>query len=386
MSTENRQLEQQHRNSRNSLKETRRLVIKIGTKTISSENGPGIDQEYIRNLATSVSRLRSAGVEVLLVSSGAIGMGARILGLQQKSQSVSMNQACASIGQPLLMQHYREAFLEHDIITAQVLVTRALFNRRESYIHLRNAVEKLLKLGAVPILNENDSVSTEEIGHGFGDNDQLSAHVASKIDAELLILLSDVEGLYDSNPRYHEQAQFISYVPSLEESHWNSAQGKGSPMSTGGMETKLKAVEIAADAGCKVVLAHGRSSNAIERILSGEDIGTLFESSPATKSRLRWIKNAEPAGEIVVDEGALEAILHRRSLLPRGIVGVEGIFSKGSVVLVNKRVKLITSFDSSELEKIMGMHSAQIAGVLGEGSPELIARPEDMYILPEDHQ
>jgi glutamate 5-kinase len=191
------------------LAKARRVVIKIGTRTISAEEGPGVDQEYIRSLAASVARLRDRDIQVLLVSSGAIGMGARALGLTQRSQSVTMRQACASIGQPLLMQSYREAFLAHDLITAQVLVTRDLFNRRGSFNHLKNSVEKLLKLGSIPIINENDSISTEEISRSFGDNDQLSAHVASKIDAELLILLSDVDGLYDRNPRYHADARFI---------------------------------------------------------------------------------------------------------------------------------------------------------------------------------
>jgi glutamate 5-kinase len=365
------------------LAKARRVVIKIGTRTISAEEGPGVDQEYIRSLAASVARLRDRDIQVLLVSSGAIGMGARALGLTQRSQSVTMRQACASIGQPLLMQSYREAFLAHDLITAQVLVTRDLFNRRGSFNHLKNSVEKLLKLGSIPIINENDSISTEEISRSFGDNDQLSAHVASKIDAELLILLSDVDGLYDRNPRYHADARFIPYVPELKEEHHLAARGKGSAHSTGGMSTKLKAVEIAGDAGCTVVLAHGRDPGVIERIIGGEEIGTFFGTSEVMKQRIRWIKNAEPAGRLSIDQGALEAILKRHSLLARGIVSVEGVFPRGSVVLVNDKVKLISSLDSTSLEKVIGVHSEEIPRILGSGSPEIIARPEDMYILDE---
>jgi glutamate 5-kinase len=374
-------LEKTETHSRATLKDSRRVVIKIGTQTISAADGPGVDTEYLRGIAASVASLRSRGIQVLLVSSGAIGMGARALGLTQRSQSITMRQACASIGQPLLMQSYREAFLAHNLVTAQVLVTRDLFNHRESFNNLRNSVEKLLKLGAVPIINENDSISTEEIGRAFGDNDQLSAHVASKVDAELLILLSDVEGLYDRNPRQYEDASLIPYVSEVEDRHRDSARGKGSAHSTGGMATKLLAVETARDAGCRVVLAHGRKPDIIRNIIDGKRVGTLFESATAIRQRSRWIKNAEPSGEIIVDDGALDAILNHRSLLPRGIIRVEGVFPRGSVVLVNRRVKLITSFDSGDLLRIIGRHSGEIPGILGEGSPDIIARPEDMYIL-----
>ncbi len=366
--------------SRRRLAGARRVVIKIGTATISSADGPGIDVPYLTSLAASVAGLRERGIQPLIVSSGAIGMGARALGLTQRSQSVSMRQACASIGQPVLMQHYREAFLSYGIITSQILVTRDLFNQRDRFNNLKNTVEKLLKLGTVPIFNENDSISTEEIGSNFGDNDQLSAHVASKIDAELLILLSDIDGLYDSNPRQNSDARFISYVPELQDRHHRSARGKGSAHSTGGMATKLKAVEIARDAGCRVLLANGREPEILESIIDGRQVGTLFESSKAIRQRSRWIKNAAPAGSITVDSGALDAILKHRSLLPRGIVAVDGVFPRGSVVTVNEKVKLISAFDSGELEKIIGKFSTEISDILGPGSPEVIARPEDMFI------
>ncbi|AHC13889.1 glutamate 5-kinase [Salinispira pacifica] len=373
----------QHTISREQLGKARRIVIKIGTQTISDPRGSGIDKDYIHELSRQCEALHSQGRQILIVSSGAIGMGAHSLGLQQRSQDMAMKQACASIGQPLLMQTYRDAFSQRGMAVAQILVTRDQFNRRDSFNNLKRSVEKLLQLGVIPVINENDSISTEEIGRAFGDNDQLSAYVASKIDAELLIILSDIDGLYDANPRENPDARKLSYIPRLENHHREAAGGRGSGFSTGGMRTKLKAVDIARDAGCRVVLAQGREEDAVTRICAGENLGSLFESAVPMKQRRRWIKHAEASGRIVVDNGALEAMREHRSLLPRGIISVEGVFQRGDVVLVNDRIKLVTAFDSGELEKIIGRHSAEIPGILGQGHPDVIARPEDMVILEE---
>ena len=370
-----------NKQSRVQIKTARRIVIKIGTKIISRQNDAGVDQEFLNAVAREVGALKEEGRQILIVSSGAIGMGSMALHLEQKSQSVAMQQACASIGQPLLMQAYRNAFLKCGIIIAQILVTRDQFNHRRSFNNLRTSVEKLLKLGAVPIINENDSISTEEIGRSFGDNDQLSAFMASKINAGLLILLSDVDGLYDGNPRHNPQAQRISYVQKLEPKHLEAAGGRGSGFASGGMLTKLRAVSIAGEAGCQVVLAHGRHEQIISKICRGEELGTFFEASLPMKNRPRWIKNAEAQGSITVDSGAMEAMLAKGSLLPKGIVAIDGVFQRGAVVLVNNRIKLITAFDSTELGKIRGRHSYEISKILGEENPDVIARPEDMVIL-----
>lgn len=372
-----------HGISRQQLSQARRIVIKIGTQTISNADENGIDTGYIDQLSRQCEALHSRGRQILIVSSGAIGMGAHSLGLQQRSQDMAMKQACASIGQPLLMQTYREAFSRRGMVVAQILVTRDQFNRRESFNNLKRSVEKLLQLGVIPVINENDSISTEEIGRAFGDNDQLSAYVASKIDAELLIILSDIDGLYDADPRENPDARKLSYIPRLEPRHREAAGGRGSGFSTGGMRTKLKAVDIARDAGCRIVLAQGREADAITRICSGEELGTLFESALPMKQRRRWIKHAEAAGRIEVDEGALAAIREHRSLLPRGIISVDGVFQRGDVVLVNDQIKLVSAFDSGELAKIIGRHSAEIPGILGKGHPDVIARPEDMVVIEE---
>jgi glutamate 5-kinase len=283
------------------------------------------------------------------------------------------------------MQLYRESFGAVGVKVAQVLITREALDDRSSYVRLRNAVERLLELGVVPIFNENDSVATAEIGTAFGDNDQLSALIASKVDAGLLILLSDINGYYDRDPRKYQDAQRIAHVEQVTPEMINRAGTAGSLLGTGGMATKLKAVRIAADGGCRVVLAHGREERVIPRIMVGESVGTLFAPRRNLKNRSRWLLHSAPRGRIRVDEGALEAIRNHKSLLPTGVVGVEGNFEAGEVVLVNDRAKLVSSFSSRELSAVVGKHSSQLGDILGDGSERrVVARPEDMVFFGED--
>jgi glutamate 5-kinase len=334
-----------------------------------------------------VAGLVSEERKVLLVSSGAIGMGARELGIEHKVSNITMRQACAAIGQPLLMNAYRRAFGSRGIEVAQVLLTREVLDRRKSYVNLRNAVESLLSLGVVPIFNENDSISTEEIGTAFGDNDRLSALVASKVDAELLIMLTDIDALYDSDPRKNSNAQPVRTVERLTGDIEDMAGKPGSRFATGGMRTKLAACSIAEKAGCQVVLAHGREENVLPRIVGGEEIGTLFLAGKKLKNRTRWIMNAEPQGTITVDEGALEAIRRRNSLLPTGITAVEGVFDAGSVVAVrcpgcgDVEIKLVSGLNSRDLAKVVGKRSSEVARSLGPGSRDIVARPEDIVFI-----
>lgn len=369
-----------------------RIVLKIGTNMLSRQAGEEpisprgkaagpLDIEYMHRMAQQIAGLMRAGKQVLLVTSGAIGMGAKELGLSKRVTDIEMRQACAAIGQPLLMEEYRRVFGVYGITVAQILITRDDWDNRASYLNLRASVDTLLDMKVLPIFNENDTISTAEIGNAFGDNDQLSAYIASKIDAELLVLLTDIDALYDANPRENPQAKPIHYVEKLSPEIYEAAGDRGSEFSTGGMKTKIKAVEIARDAGCKVLLAHGRTPDLLTRLIAGEDIGTLFESAHPLKNRTRWIKNARPQGTIFIDDGAMEAILSKHSLLPRGIIRVEGVFDRGAVVLVNNDVKLVSSYSSSELESIRGKHSSELAAILGEKSKELIARPEDMAFL-----
>ena len=357
----------------------KRVVIKIGTNTLAKDGG--IDTAYFSGVARQVKALVADGRQVVIVTSGAIGMGAGQLGLTEKPKEMQMRQACAAIGQPLLMQEYRQAFQEHGVQVAQVLLTAEVLDNRKTYLNLRHAIETLLALGVVPILNENDSVSTAEIGTAFGDNDRLSALVASKIDADLLVMLTDIDALYDKNPQEHPDAQPIPAVFEITDEIVRSAGDRGSVHSTGGMKTKIEAARIAANAGCRIVLAHGREKDVITRIMAGEPLGTIFLPKRKLSNRARWILNSQPAGTIHIDEGALKALRNHKSLLPSGVTGVEGSFQAGDVVLLNTAAKAVTSIDSTQLETVAGKHSTEIKKLLGPKHRDVVAIPEDIIFL-----
>ncbi len=366
----------------------RRVVVKIGTNVLTTDGA--LDDDYIDTVSSQVAELIAGGRQVLLVSSGAIGMGARELGLEHKVTNITMRQACAAIGQPLLMNSYRRAFASRNMEVAQVLLTREVLDRRKSYVNLRNAVESLLSLGVVPIFNENDSISTEEIGTAFGDNDRLSALVASKVDAELLVMLTDIDALYDSDPRKNPAARPVRTVEKLTEDIEEMAGAAGSAFATGGMRTKLAACAIAEKAGCQVILAHGREDRVLPRVLAGEELGTLFLAGRKLKNRTRWIMNAEPQGVITIDAGALAAIRRHNSLLPTGITDVEGMFEAGEVVEVrcpgcgDVEIKLVSGLNSRDLSQVVGQRSEQVAERLGPGARDIVARPEDIVFIDEE--
>jgi glutamate 5-kinase len=389
--------------ARRAVAAARRVVVKIGTNTImrpkdanlrisgrgaraegrTERRAEGIDAEYLHRVAAEIADQIRSGREILLVTSGAIGMGARELGLAKRPKDIVTRQACAAIGQSLLMEEYRRAFEVFGLCAAQLLVTRDVWDNRAAYLNLRATVERLLEERVVPIFNENDTISTAEIGNAFGDNDRLSAYIASKIDAELLILLSDVDRLYDADPRRDPEARPIPYVREIGAAIMAAAGNKGSEFSTGGMEAKLAAVGIARDAGCRVIVAQGREARVISRVLGGENIGTLFDAETGLTNRMRWLKNSRPLGKITVDAGALAAIRERNSLLPRGVSAVEGSFERGAVVLVNDAAKIVTSFSSVELQSILGLRSGEVESLLGSGAGHIVARPEDTVFLDE---
>ncbi len=375
----------------------KRIVVKIGTNILTKDSG--VDTAYVAKIARQVAALFKTGRQVVIVTSGAIGMGRgqleRVhpvrksaadransrLPISNGVKDIKMRQACAAIGQPLLMAEYKKAFGRYDITVAQVLLTAEVLNNRKTYLNLRNSIETLLKLGVVPVLNENDSISTEEIGTAFGDNDKLSALVASKIDADLLILLSDINSLYDKNPRKYSDAKPIPAVFEITEDIIKAAGGKGSEYSTGGMKAKIEAAKIASNAGCRMVLANGRLRNVIGRIIAGEEIGTAFMPKRKLSNRARWILNNAPAGTIRIDEGAMRAVKERKSLLPSGITSIEGTFGAGAVVMLNEDAKAVTSLSSVQLKALAGKHSSEIRKILGPKHRDVVAIPEDIVFM-----
>ena len=359
--------------------QAKRVVVKIGTNTLAKDGG--VNAVYVRQIAGQINELLKSGRQVVIITSGAIGMGVGQLKISEKVTDLKMRQACAAIGQPLLMAEYRKAFLRYGVAVAQVLLTADVLNNRKTYLNLRNSIETLLKLGVVPILNENDSVSTEEIGSAFGDNDKLSALVASKIDADLLIMLSDIDSLYDKDPRRFPGAKPISAVYEITEEIVRNAGDRGSKHATGGMRTKIEAAKIAANAGCRIVLANGKAKNVIGRIIAGGNIGTVFMPQRKLSNRLRWILNSTAAGVVTIDEGAMRAIRNHKSLLPSGIVSVKGVFEAGSVVMLNDCSKAVMNFGSAQLKSLAGKHSSEIAKVFGPGHRDVVAAPEDIVFL-----
>jgi len=360
---------------------SKRIAVKIGTNTLSKDSA--IDSGYIRSVASQVAGLVKAGRQVVLITSGAIGMGAGRLGITDAVTDIKMRQACAAVGQPLLMIEYRKAFDKFGLTCAQVLLTAEVLNNRQTYLNLKNAVETLLKLGIVPVLNENDCVATDEIGTAFGDNDKLSALIASKLDADVLIMLSDIDALYDKDPRKFDDAKPVKAVYEITDAILKSAGSRGSRFATGGMKSKLEAAKIASNAGCRIVLANGRIKDVITKIIAGEDIGTVFMPKRKLSNRLRWLLNSAAVGTIAIDDGAVEAIRKKKSLLPKGIKSVSGSFDAGDVVMLNTVAKAVTNFSSEELKKIAGRHSSEIKDILGADKKDVVATPENIVLI--DH-
>ena len=362
----------------------KRVVVKVGTNLLSSADG--IDESRINKLCAQIAKLREMGFQVLLVTSGAIGLGAKEIKHKNRVVHIPMRQACAAIGQPILMDHYRRAFSEHQIVCSQVLLTRNDLNNRKTYNNLRSSVSTLLALGIVPIFNENDVISTAEIGSAFGDNDRMSAMVASKIDADLLILLTDIDGLYTGNPKTDKKAVLIKDINKIDQTIMAYAKGAGSTFSTGGMKTKLLAASIASMAYCGTIIASGYVENVLIKIMNGEEIGSYIHPGRRLNQRERWIINNSHVGTIVVDEGARQALFGHRSLLPSGIIKVEGIWEEGDVVAIagpdgRLFAKAVPYFNSTEVALMMGHKTHEIEAILGEGKKDCIFRPEDVVFL-----
>ncbi|HZX44743.1 MAG TPA: glutamate 5-kinase [Candidatus Nanoarchaeia archaeon] len=330
----------------------KRIVVKIGTNLLTDKLC-GLKVEQIQDIARQISVLKSKGIEVLIVTSGAIGAGCTELGVK-KSREVETRQALAAVGQSTVMRAYHDAFSRYKAKVGQILLTYEDFSNRTRYLHLKKAIERLLDFGVIPIINENDPISVDEIGATFGDNDKLSALVASKVNADLLIIVSDIDGLYDKNPKLSKDAKLIRRVESITKDIENMAGKAGSAFSVGGMESKVKAAKIVMDFGCDMIICNGKKKDILQKALEGKE-GTLFVAANKLNGKQRWIKFAKEKGKIRVNDRAKDILLDgKSSLLAVGVVGVEGEFDKGEVVLINDFAKGISDHSSKELANING--------------------------------
>lgn len=366
------------------MKGVKRVVVKVGSSLLVSL-GSGLNKGFISQLAAGLAGLMGEGRQVIMVSSGAIAAGMERLGLTKRPKAISELQAAAAIGQSSLMHVYEEAFAPWGLKVAQVLITRDDLRDRKRYLNARTTLLTLIKLGIIPIINENDSVVVEEIR--FGDNDLLAALVTSLVDADLLFILTDAPGLCDGDPRLG--GQLITLVERVTKKVEQIAQGTSSEIGTGGMTSKVGAARIAARCNVPTVIASGWDPKILEKVFAGEVTGTLFlAGGERLKGRKQWIGlTLRPRGGVILDKGALEAITKRgKSLLPSGVIGVEGNFSRGDLVscLDQRRREFargLVNYDSRELQKIMRRQTSQIEGVLGYKYTDEVIHRDNLVIL-----
>lgn len=366
----------------------KRVIVKIGTSTLTSGTSV-LSLPRLVQVVQQISEMQTNGIQVILVTSGGIAAGREALDFPDFPKFVPSKQMLSSVGQPRLMNIYTQIFQLYGKIVSQILLTRSDFSNRRQYLNARNTLEALLSYGIIPIINENDTVATEEIR--FGDNDNLSALVANLIDADLLILLTDQDGVYSSDPRVNPDAKLISMIssPEIPDELWEAAGGSRSQLGTGGMVTKLEAADLARRSGATVVIANGESPNILHRVVQNEKVGTKFSPVASTvESRKRYIlAGAQSAvGKIMVDQGAVKALMRGGSLLPVGIVDTNGDFERGDTVHIidpaQKAIALgLTNYASNDLSQIRGQQSDEIEMILGYTFGEEVIHHNNMLLL-----
>ncbi len=362
-------------------------VVKVGTRVLSHPDGT-LDLHQIERLADQLNELHESGRKVVLVSSGAVGAGLSQLGLSRRPADLAQLQAIAAVGQTKLIEAYDRTLRKHGRHAAQVLLTADDLHDRTRYLNVRNTLLALLELGAIPIINENDTVAVDELMTTFGDNDRLAALVTNLLRAPLLIILSDVEGLYDGNPA-DSQSRVIRTVKKIDDAILSLACGGATVLSKGGMASKLKAARMATSAGENVIIASGRQPDVLTRILGGEPLGTAFlAQGKSVTPWKRWIGfSVQPHGRLHLDDGAREAISRRgRSLLAIGIVSAEGEFVKGDAVALcdghgHEFARGLTNYSAREIQQIRGLRSGEIGGVLGHCPYEEVIHRDNMVVI-----
>lgn len=376
--------------NRNAMQSAQRLVVKVGSSLVTND-GQGIDSVAVGHWCQQIAALRCAGKQVVLVSSGAIAEGMARLGWKKRPTEMHELQAAAAVGQVGLAQAYETAFAEHHLRTAQILLTHEDLADRLRYLNARSTLLALLRLGIVPIVNENDTVSTDEIK--VGDNDTLGALVTNLVDADALVILTDQSGLYDSDPRQNPTAKLISTAQASDPALVKMAGGAGSHLGKGGMLTKVLAAQRAAKSGAATVIASGREDNVLVRLVQGESIGTsLLASQPQWSARKQWMADhLRLRGRLILDAGAVKALVKDgKSLLPVGVRAVEGVFETGDLVACidqdgHECARGLINYSSGDARRIMGKPTNQILQILGELTEAELIHRDNLVIFKTSH-
>jgi glutamate 5-kinase len=368
------------------ISQTKRVVIKIGSSVLTNEYGE-ISESIFDEMAREISKIKSRGIDVLVVSSGAIAAGMKKLKLGDKPRDISMKQAIAACGQSALMWYYERAFSAFGERVAQILLTHDGLSLRKRFLNARKTLFTLLEMGVIPVVNENDTVAVEEIM--FGDNDNLAALVTTLVEADLLILLTDLDGLYNKNPRNHGDAELISVIEEVDKRVERLAGETLGKTTTGGMRTKIEASKTAAAFGVPTIIANGKKTNTLSEIFAGRELGTLFlPAKEKIKARKHWIAfTHKPSGEIIIDDGAKKAITSfGKSLLPAGIKGVRGEFDVGELVrcIDESGVEVargLTCYGSNDIKRIVGAKTSNIESILGYKYSDEIIHRDDLVVV-----
>lgn len=372
--------------TRSTIASAKRLVVKVGTSTLTHHTGK-LNFFRIEQLVRELSDLANQGKQIILVSSGAVGAGVDRLGLKERPKTIPEKQAAAAVGQGILMHTYEKLFREYGQTVAQVLLTREDSVKHKRYINSRNTLLTLLSMGVIPVINENDAVAVDELK--IGDNDTLSATVATIVDADVLILLSDVEGVFSDNPQSNPAARRISEIADITAEVEALAGGPGSALGTGGMYTKIQAAKIAVNSGVTMLIASGLRDGVVREILSGADVGTIFLSKEThLQARKSWLAfGARISGAVTVDQGCEQAILEGgSSLLAAGIVGVQGKFEQGNTIRVfntagREFARGLANYSAEEILRIMGHHTNEIAHILGTKSYDEVIHRDNLVLM-----
>lgn len=369
--------------SRRSLASHRRIVIKIGSALLV-DRGSGLRSRWLDAICTDIAALKAKGVEILVVSSGAIALGRTVLGLPSGALKLEESQAAAAVGQIALARAWSESLSRDSIVAGQILLTLGDTEVRRRYLNARATINQLLKIGAIPIINENDTVATSEIR--YGDNDRLAARVATMTGADLLVLLSDIDGLYTAPPHLDPDARFLDTVLAITPEIEAMAGGAASELSRGGMRTKIDAGKIATGAGCAMIIASGKTEHPLNAIENGARFSWFSPSATPVTARKTWIAGQlQPAGELAIDAGAERALAEGKSLLPAGVVSVTGNFHRGDTIAIinadgHEIARGLAGYDADEARRITGRKSADIEAILGYAGRAAMVHRDDLVV------